>query len=235
MSDASPGPSAREPGAATAERRRGLYKLLEGAAPYEYVQRALGSRRAQQSLVERFVRFEGCRRVLDVGSGTSDLLQWLPDVEEYVGIEPNADYVTRASEHYAGRGRFLQGVASERMPDESGPFDLIMAMGVLHHMPDDEVRFFFAEARRLLAEGGMVLTVDPAYVPRQGRASRALVSRDRGEHVRHIYAYSFIAREAFEDVTAHHTSRLLRIPYSHAVLVSRRAPEPLPSAAPQPF
>ena len=101
-----------------------------------------------------------------------------------------------------------------------GPFDIVVAIGVLHHLDDAGVRRMAASAAAVMAPEGRMITVDPTFVDGQPRAARFVISHDRGEHVREPAAYESLTRTAFGDVTSTVRSDLLHIPYSHCVVES---------------
>ena len=60
---------------------------------------------------------------------------------------------------YEGRADFGQGDAAERLPFEESSFDAITCIDAINHLPD-RVRAF-AEWRRVLKQGGLLLFTDP--------------------------------------------------------------------------
>ena len=96
-------------------------------------------------------------RVLDAGCGTGYLAAGLrrarPDAY-VVGSDLSAGMLGNARE--AGAWPLVQGDA-ERLPFRDGSFDLVVARGVLHHLPD--VPAALREWRRVLAPGGAVVLV----------------------------------------------------------------------------
>jgi len=84
-------------------------------------------------------------RVLDVGTGTGLFAEaFAKDGCEVAGVDPNADLLAIARQHAAGV--FLVGTA-ERLPFESGSFDLVMMGHVLHET--DNRAAALREARRV--------------------------------------------------------------------------------------
>ena len=71
-------------------------------------------------------------------------------------------------------------------PDLGGRrFDVVLAMGLLHHLDDAECAALIGFAHASLDPGGRLVTIDPAYAPEQARVARWLIGRDRGEHPGH--------------------------------------------------
>lgn len=94
-------------------------------------------------------------------------------------------------------------------------------MGVLHHLDDGEALHLLRTARAVLAPHGRLVSFDPSFTEPQGRLERWILGLDRGENVRHGDAYEALARRVFSrvDLSVHHD--VLRIPYTHAILICR--------------
>ena len=107
-------------------------------------------------------------RVLDIGCGNARFLRFLQDAGfpvAYLGVDANAGLLeaarTRLVERPGDEFQLIQHdfLASDRPGDElpKGPFDLIVIMGVLHHVPgrDWRLRLLEAAAERL-SRGGLL-------------------------------------------------------------------------------
>lgn len=202
------------------ERSKGLYRALKHPLVYDAAMQMLGGPGVMDTWISSFLDVRTGMRLLDVGSGTSDILNHLTGVS-YVGLEPNRAYVQAATERWGANGTFLCGGIQD-MEGLSGHFDRVIAIGVLHHVSDPIAAQFFLLAKRLVHPQGMIVTLDPAFVPNQSLASRMLVSCDRGGHVRSTRGYGALAAQAGLDTQLYYANRLLRIPYSHVTTVSRR-------------
>jgi SAM-dependent methyltransferase len=100
----------------------------------------------------------------------------------------------------------------------AGSFDRVLAHGLLHHLPDDEVVEFFELARHALGPGGHLVTLDGCFVDGQSRAARFLLEQDRGRFVRDEASYVALAKRVFPDVRADIRHDLYRIPYTLILL-----------------
>jgi ubiquinone/menaquinone biosynthesis C-methylase UbiE len=108
-----------------------------------------------ESLLRRPLR--AGERVLDAGCGTGYLAAGLRRARPYVvvvGTDLSAGML--GSARAAGAEPLVQADAT-RLPFAPGSFDLVVARGVLHHLPD--VAAALREWRRLLAPGGAVVLV----------------------------------------------------------------------------
>lgn len=204
------------------ERTSGLRSVLSSPRLYEIFQMAVGAGGYRERLVREHICPAPGMRVLDIGCGPGSMLDWLPDVR-YVGFDPSPAYIAAASARFGGRGSFLVGGIDDLSNADLGRFDLVMAQGVLHHVDDETGSRLFALAARVLDPGGRVITIDPCLSPAQSRSARALITRDRGRHVRTAQDYRILAAAVFGDVAVEERSDLLRIPYTHAIVSASAA------------
>lgn len=195
--------------------------ILAHAGVYEAFQRLVGAERERRLYVERYVRPQEGDRVLDVGCGPADILDALPSVT-YVGFDMSRDYIQSARRKYGARGEFEVGTVNEAMIGKHNGFDLVLANGVLHHLPDKDATALFTLAKAALKPGGRLVTFDGCYVESQSSIARFLLKKDRGEHVRDKESYLSLAAGVFSDVIASVTDDLLRVPYTHLIMECRR-------------
>ncbi len=195
--------------------------VLSHAGVYGLFQRMVGAERERRLYVERHVRPVAGDRVLDIGCGPADILHALPSVT-YVGFDMSSSYIEAARRRFGARGQFEVGSISVELAGKYTGFDLVLANGVLHHLPDQGATALFELAKAALKPGGRLVTFDGCFVDNQSRIARFLLKKDRGEHVRNEAAYLKLATGVFGDVTATVTDDLLRVPYTHLVLECRR-------------
>ena len=196
--------------------------VLDASLPYELFQRAVGARRVRRTLVAEFIRPEPGDRILDAGCGPADILDALPLDIAYVGFDASENYIRTATERWGDRGRFV--VARAGAPpasDLDASFDLVLAIGLLHHLDDDEAGKLCALVPEWLRPGGAFVTFDPVLHDGQHRAARWLAENDRGRHVRDVASYRALVA-SYSEVVASLRTNLLRVPYS--LLIMRCTP-----------
>ena len=75
--------------------------------------------------------------ILDVGCGPADILAYLPNVD-YWGFDISEAYIERAGNAFGTRGHFNCKQLQVDDLDELPKFDVVLAIGLLHHI-DDQV------------------------------------------------------------------------------------------------
>ena len=180
---------------------------------------AIGAHSAISTFVDEHVRPQTGDRVLDIGCGLGDILEHFSGKEvDYLGLDVSEDYIDWARRRYGERARFLCRGVSRDAIDERASFDLVLSVGVIHHLNDEGALELLELARSALTPQGRLVTFDGCYVRDQARLSRFIVSRDRGHHVRTEEAYVALAERFFSRVEARIRTDLLRIPYTHIIL-----------------
>ena len=158
--------------------------------------------------------------IVDIGCGTADIAEGLI-CAQYVGFDPNPPYVSEAQDRLQRAadaraevfiGRIGDADLRDRLPPQA---DIVMMMGVLHHL-DDHLSIVALElAAALVGDSGRFVSLDPGFVDGQSRIARELARRDRGSHVRRPEEMRKLVTQVFgrADVNIHHD--LLRVPYTH--------------------
>lgn len=196
-------------------------RILRAPSVYSAFRRAIGTDRSWRVYLNEYVRPVTGEKVLDVGCGPADVLQYLPEVD-YTGVDISAEYIESAKEKYGKGRRFLCADASSfSLDSEQGTFDLVLATGVIHHLNDAEVGRLFRFARMALRPGGRLVTFDGCYVSNQSTMARWVLSNDRGKFVRTRAEYEQLASAAFSKAEGHLRHDLLRIPYTHLIMCCR--------------
>lgn len=193
----------------------GVRAVLSNAVIYSLFQRIMGAHQGRSTFVKEFVRPYAGMRVLDIGCGPAEILAHLPEVE-YEGFDISSAYVERARGHFGQRGRFHCQEITLSDVEQIPPFDVVLAMGLLHHLDDDVAVSIMRIAAKALKPGGRLLTIDPCLEPGQHPIARFLVSHDRGQNVRTRSAYAALASRVFQSpsVEVRHQKW---IPYTHCV------------------
>lgn len=110
------------------------------------------------SLIKRHLGKNTALKILDVGCGTGALLKELGDYGEVHGI----DFSSEAIDFCKSRGVVnVEKSILETITYPNGYFDLVLALDVLEHVPDDSKGI--SEIYRVLKPGGTVIIFVPAF------------------------------------------------------------------------
>jgi SAM-dependent methyltransferase len=191
-------------------------RILSYPKLYRTFQRMVSS--DHDRLTDQFLKIRAGQRVLDIGCGPADILSRLPADIDYYGFDLEQRYIEGARLRYGNRGSFFVRAVTPEAIDDLGTFDVVISLGVLHHLTDSDANTVFASAARVLRPGGRLVTLDVAYVKGQNPIARLLLKMDRGRHVRTPEAYLAIARRYFPDAVVSVLHDLLVIPYTHCVI-----------------
>jgi SAM-dependent methyltransferase len=185
---------------------------------YRYFRRIVGGESSTQTYLNQYVKPASGNKILDIGCGPADMLSYLPAVA-YTGFDISPAYIEAARNRFGSRGRFLCGdVGLTTLEGEEGTFDLVLALGVLHHLNDAGANQLFALARRMLRPEGALVTYDGCLLDGQPAMARWLLAHDRGKFVRSLDGYLKLTSAHFSTVESHLRNDLLRVPYTHLIM-----------------
>ena len=180
----------------------------------------VGAHSARERLVKEFVQpFPGAK-ILDIGCGPGVILDYLPKAIEYTGYDLNPKYIAYAQKKYAGRAQFFCANInkSSEFLLHAGQFDIVLAIGILHHLNDSEANQLFEIAYHHIKGSGALITFDCVYVPNQSKIAKYVISKDRGQYVRTPEEYLKLATKKFSCSETIILSDMLRIPYNHFIM-----------------
>lgn len=199
----------------------GIRAILSFPVIYDALQAVMGAKKARQELASDFIRAEAGFRILDLGCGTAEILKYIPGTVEYWGCDISPEYIAAAKAEYGDRAHFILGSPGELDFVNYPKFDCVLALGVLHHLSDDEAKGLFALAKQALNDAGRMVTIDPCLALGQNPMARFLILRDRGQNVRDAQGYALLAQDSFKEVkgTMRHRSW---IPYTHWIMECSR-------------
>ena len=195
--------------------------ILDRPFFYELHNTLIGAKHRSRILVRDYIRPSRADHILDIGCGPGNMVPFLPECR-YLGVDMNEDYIERARARFGDRAEFSCRRVSEHTVHEMGAFDIVLALGLLHHLDDSEADDLFRLGFAALKPGGRMITMDGCYLPGQSSIERYLLDSDRGRFVRTELEYLQLAQHRFDQVRPHLRPGLLRIPYSHLFLECTR-------------
>ena len=163
----------------------GLLRWLKVPFLYNVFQAAVGGNALRRRLIQNHARARPGNKVIDIGCGSAQALQSLPDVE-YLGLDINPDYIAFAKRTYGDKGTFVVGDTRSLWGDSrfNDADIVIIAVSVLHHLDYEEAADCIQFAYKALKRGGRFIFHDPCWIPNQGVVSRYIMSHDRGRNIR---------------------------------------------------
>ena len=198
----------------------GLRSVLSHPTIYSALQIAMGARPVKTMLAKDFIRASSKDNVLDIGCGPADTLDYLPLVN-YWGFDLSKTYIEQAKTRYGSRGHFYCQEVGAATLESLPQMDIVLALGVLHHLDDATALALVSLAQRSLKPGGRLVTMDPCFEAGQSRLAHFLISKDRGQNVRAQVQYERLVTSIFPDTKAEvrHQSW---IPYTRCFMTCTR-------------
>ena len=207
---------------------QGIRSILSTPLVYSLFGQLVGARSGRRMFVQEYVKPNVGTRILDIGCGPGDIFEFLPSTE-YLGFDVNQDYIQAAKSRFATQVNqkinpptfICESVEASTLTQKSY-FDIVLAIGILHHLDDQAASQLFELANIALKPRGRLITFDGVYIPNQSPVARWIISKDRGQNVRTEQEYVRLAKGTFSDLTAHIRCDLLNIPYTHIILECRK-------------
>ena len=203
-----------------AQITNGFRALLSAPRLYSGFQALMGARRFRTRFVSEFVRPSAGMNILDIGCGPADILAHLAGVD-YWGFDISRTYIARAQARFGDRGSFRCKVLALEDLQTLPSFDVVLAIGVLHHLEDEQALELLATAKHALKVGGRLLTVDPCFVAGQNPVARFIIEHDRGQNVRGKVGYEALMGRVFESARAE-VRHQAWVPYTHCYMEGAR-------------
>ena len=96
-------------------------------------------------------------------------------------------------------------------------FDIILAVGVLHHLDEDSAQSLFKIAQKAMKPKGRLYTRDNCYKESMSRLVRFIVSIDQGNHIRYGNEYLNLGKTIFETAKIHYVN-MFKFPHSQCII-----------------
>jgi len=176
-------------------------RILQYPVLYRFFQDIVGGNAIRQRFFETCVPFSRGMRILEIGCGVGSNLDYIPAGVQYVGCDISERYIKQAIKAYGSRAEFY--VCSVENMDSFpaiDSFDIILAIGVLHHIPDDLAALACSRASRHLRKTGLFISLDPCWMDDQSWLQRMVMRLDRGSYVRRTAGYVELLKPSFANV-----------------------------------
>jgi ubiquinone/menaquinone biosynthesis C-methylase UbiE len=199
-----------------------LRKVLSLPFIFDLFQKLVSRKDTLETFINQYVQPRQGMAILDIGCGTGKILKYLPDGITYKGYDISPEYIDAARKNYGSRGSFVVGDAAHSLEEPAESYDIAMTIGVLHHLDDATVSAMLTKVSRILKPGGRFISIDGVYTDGQSWIARRILDADRGEHVRKKDGYLNLAQPHFTWLDHTILHNLLRIPYTHIIMVGHK-------------
>ena len=172
-----------------------MIKLLKNPILYNLVQVFFSHQKMKTLISTELLKARG-KRVLDVGCGTGQAIKFLPQCN-YTGFDISSEFLNTAKRIHGTSYNFILSSIEGFDFEQYGPFDVVLMIGVLHHLSDQQIKTFYQIIKTKMNDESFLLTVDPCLIQDQRPLARFLVQLDRGKHIRSINDYQSLNKDLF--------------------------------------
>lgn len=184
--------------------------LLKYQIIFSLFQKLIAADRIKLIIVKN-TKLQPGSKVLDVGCGFGNLLEYLPRNISYVGIDINEDYIKYAKKAYGLRGKFIRAdVTKLNLKQEK--FDVVFISSLFHHLSDSEMQKLLKSLLRFIKKKTVVVSADSVYLRKQSFLSRFITAQDRGKYIRDKEGYLNLIEKYFSKTHYKIASNLLHLP-----------------------
>ncbi|MBW9209519.1 methyltransferase [Mumia sp. zg.B21] len=150
--------------------------VLSFVPAYIGLQKGLGADRLRYAAIDAAAIRPG-EVVVDVGCGPAYYFDRLRQPITYHGYDTDERYVRWSTKKYGDRGTFHHAVFDEKQAEALPVLDVVLLLGLLHHLSDKQAHALLALCAKHLTPGGRVVSIDPCFVSGQGRVEVDLGER----------------------------------------------------------
>lgn len=201
----------------------GVYKFLNFSVVYNAWQFFVGGKKARTTIAQKYIKAKPGESVLDIGCGTGSLFELMGKDVNYVGYDISEKYIDFAKNKYKDcpNARFYCTKVNEMELYEKD-FDVVIAIGILHHLDDNEAARVVELAFKHLREGGRFVLMEPAWIDNQNSVAKFMLQIDRGKAIRKVEGYTKLFEPYFKSYTAVIDSNLFNVPYTSCIIEAIR-------------
>lgn len=200
--------------------------LLGNPIGYQLFQRANGAEKMRKIFTREYIRTQPGYSILDVACGTADIRPYLGFDVTYTGIDLSKSYISQNQKKYS-RDHTTQFICINlndyiASVKHTRTFDVILLMGILHHLNDKDAQDMLAALPTLLRPGGRAITLDGVFTPNLTTFERFLLRSDRGKFVQALDAWQALFSSCLPDATYTIRKDLYYLPYNLIIFQYQR-------------
>jgi cyclopropane fatty-acyl-phospholipid synthase-like methyltransferase len=170
------------------------HKVLELNFIYDFYQNVVGGVNYRNSYVQEILEHNGeSSNILDLGSGTSEIVEVFSEKHNYIGLDYSSEYLAKAKKRENNCSSFQ---VFKYDLSKSGWSEIVrnnvekkksidaIALGLLHHLDDQSATTLLKEVHDTIQENGSVYSVDPIITKDTTQIAKWFAKNDRGRFVR---------------------------------------------------
>jgi len=184
-----------------AHSKKGAGKILESPSIFNFWQKITGAEEWKSRFMREYIKPFQDARILDVGCGTGSVLNYIDKTinVDYVGCDINQDYIRQAGKKFGSKGTFYCCDVNALSEKESD-FDIVIAIGIFHHLDDKSALTLVDSVKRKLKTGGAFFIAEPVRTENQSRFEKYLMKNDRGKNIKAETGYLSMLKDFFSSV-----------------------------------
>ena len=200
-----------------------IRKLLNIRLFYSAFEKIIGKKEFSKFFFSDYIGDISNLNVLDLGCGPADVLKFIHGEKLYVGIDNNENYIKSARNRFAERQtcQFYCNDLNSYAESTSQKFDLILMLGVMHHIDDEQLDQCMKSIKRIIAKGGRFVSIDCCYTKKMNPIARLLCMLDRGRYVRNADDFVRLQQKYWTDVNFEIRTDGLILPYSRILFSNK--------------
>ena len=196
----------------------GILKTLARPRFFNWMQDVVGAKSFREKYTNDFIKASSNDKVLDIGCGTGEILEFLPESVEYTGCDISEKYISHARRKYGMKGSWFAIPVADLTAESNEKYDLVLANGVLHHLSDSEVIHLCQVAYSALRNGGRFVAYDCCLDKGCSKVAELIIRSDRGKAIRTSSGYLALVNSVFKISSVTVRRGMLRIPYQHSFI-----------------
>lgn len=137
----------------------GLKAILSVPWMYEFMQTAVGAGKARDIIANDYLKVRTGDYVVDAGCGTGEMIKSLPNGIHYTGFDLSESYIHSARSQFGTQARFECADVAQARSLNLQAADVAYAIGLLHHLDDDQVLDLLRALAEIVKPGSVKPTV----------------------------------------------------------------------------